>query len=371
MGLVYLINIDDYKRVKVGCSIRDILTTYRRYCTSFGGDVKFVYFNVDNPLEAEHAFKFHFREMNITNELYKKEYFDEYVMFFESLSKQKYKTYTKEDMVKQQPKKEKNIKLVPTQETHKGVIIEENYLENLQQYICPRCHYECGNKNQSHFKRHLERRNACAPIFSSISPENILSDLYNIMDKARQYKCSHCDKAFAHQRSLTFHIKQAHSNQENACSNAETNVTAHNRKFQDVVKETPFIELNSFGQEDISYIYHNQKDIINSLNDNVLLCITDIVREIYIKIPKNTIIKFQREHYPALLQVYENNEWIAKDAYIVVQAILNKIVDILLTISKEDTIRTQLMDIKKLRRGVYAPLRNNIITLFKESSKKS
>jgi hypothetical protein len=84
MGFVYLITSDDLNRVKVGYWNGSLFALHSRYATPLGLDATLYYFAHPQPEWIEDSFIRHFKECNITQELFEKRGLEEYIRFLEN-----------------------------------------------------------------------------------------------------------------------------------------------------------------------------------------------------------------------------------------------------------------------------------------------
>ncbi len=73
-------------------------------------------------------------------------------------------------------------------------------------FKCDRCGKNIKRKNN--FIRHLQRKNICKPIISTITPEELLQK-YNFKKIIKKFQCDYCKKKFSRKNNLRYHQKKS------------------------------------------------------------------------------------------------------------------------------------------------------------------
>ena len=80
------------------------------------------------------------------------------------------------------------------------------YINKSMKRICPRCHYSTNVKTV--FRKHLQRKHPCKPLFSDISIDKIYND-FNMEKRKKKGKpqCQHCSRVLSTNGHLKRHLK--------------------------------------------------------------------------------------------------------------------------------------------------------------------
>jgi hypothetical protein len=194
---------------------------------------------------------------------------------------------------------------------------------------CVRCHYKSDKK--SSYINHLNKKQKCPTTFSSKSIEELIAEL-KVYDK--KHICTHCDKSFSHESTLSTHIAEKHitdnsSNHHNDNSNHHNNTTINN------ITNNITIELRPFGEENIDYILTDNdlmtSYLVSAKGDGII----NMFEKIHMNSqhPENKNITFKSARYPAKSNVYmrlqgKDNppEWTVKHNNEIVILFINNII---------------------------------------------
>jgi len=80
-GYIYFVTSDLLNAVKIGMWRSNISSLYKRYITVYGNNVNIKYFYVDNVRKIEKNIHNYFNSKRITNELFIKDYYDDYINY--------------------------------------------------------------------------------------------------------------------------------------------------------------------------------------------------------------------------------------------------------------------------------------------------
>ena len=81
--MVYIVSSNLLNAVKIGMWRSNIESLYSRYITCYGKNIHIDYFLTNNARKLESKTHEHFNKYQITNELFNKNYYSEYVKFIE------------------------------------------------------------------------------------------------------------------------------------------------------------------------------------------------------------------------------------------------------------------------------------------------
>ena len=81
IGYVYLVTSNILDAVKIGMWRSNISSLYKRYITCYGSDIKIDYCLTLDARKSEKLIHNNFEQYNITNELFNKQYYNDYLNF--------------------------------------------------------------------------------------------------------------------------------------------------------------------------------------------------------------------------------------------------------------------------------------------------
>ena len=84
-GVVYFITCDILNGVKIGFWRSNMNALKARYTTPYGKNCKIIFYKTDNAPELEKDIHYRFSEYRVTNEIFKKENFDDYLNFMKNI----------------------------------------------------------------------------------------------------------------------------------------------------------------------------------------------------------------------------------------------------------------------------------------------
>jgi hypothetical protein len=272
---------------------------------------------------------------------------------------------------------------------------------------CPRCHYSSDKK--SNYINHLNKKNKCPTTFSDKSIEELIGEL-KVYD--RTHTCEHCDKSFSFSSGLSRHMKEAHITITNTTDNSVTNAHNttdnsthtdnshnHSHNIDNSVHTTNnynispniTIELRPFGKERLDYLLENQELMTKFLKSALTTGLPKMFQDIHMNdnVPENQNVKHKSSKYPAKVNVYmkeegmDKAEWVAKHTHDIVEMAIRDMTNYLQkhkndlyneienpTRDDEELFferQEKLCNIRnKEKRGVFAPIRNNIALMLKE-----
>jgi uncharacterized C2H2 Zn-finger protein len=276
-------------------------------------------------------------------------------------------------------------------------------------YECPRCHY--SSENKCHYIKHLRKQKECLPTFSDKPSVQILEELIDEKNSLRAFKCDNCTKSFAQKKNLSKHIKDTHITINNTTNDNSTHTDNHNinnshhndnstvnDNSTHIDNSTHYnispnitIELRPFGKERMDYILENKEIMTKFLMSALTTGLPKMFQNIHMNdnVPENQNVKHKSSKYPAKVNVYmkeegmDKAEWVAKHTSDIVEMAMRDMVNYLhkhkndLYSEIENPSRDdeelfferheKLCNIRnKEKRGVFAPIRNNIALILKE-----
>ena len=289
----------------------------------------------------------------------------------------------------------------------------------MAKYTCERCHYTSDKK--SHLVDHLRRKKQCPNLFSERNTQCILDEIM----QPKKFVCDACNKSFVYSYNLLRHKKdkhetnitniscnssvENHTNSDNTTQhshntnhNQSHNTTNHSNNTTNTTNNTntnchntnsPVINiqtLNVFGNESIDHVIQDPEFLLKCLKAINLNGIPDLIEKIWLNkdVPENQNLKLQREHHPKVMSVYTDETsdtpiWVNKSANEVLETLISKGHDLLvrhndqyLTLSVRPSVDEQetfdlrmnrLSNITSKKRGVYIPIRDNILLKFRTS----
>jgi uncharacterized C2H2 Zn-finger protein len=236
----------------------------------------------------------------------------------------------------------------------------------------------------------------------------ILEELIDEKNSLRAFKCDNCTKSFAQKKNLSKHIKEAHITINNTTDNSVTTTNSHNSTDNSHnhshndnsthnttnnynISPNITIELRPFGKERMDYILENKEVMTKFLMSALTTGLPKMFQDIHMNdnAPENQNVKHKSSKYPSKVNVYmkeegkEKAEWVAKHTHDIVEMAMRDMVNYLhkhkndLYSEIENPSRDdeelfferheKLCNIRnKEKRGVFAPIRNNIALMLKE-----
>lgn len=269
-------------------------------------------------------------------------------------------------------------------------------------YTCERCHYTTTKK--SNIVHHLQKKKPCPSTFSELDASSLLQHLTSA---PKAYRCEHCDKSFGYPSNLQRHINTTHvSLQSNTThtihSNNTTTSTTHNDNNSLNMRDAHHsvinnhspttININVYGKEDLDHVLSDPEFLHKCFKSLKLKGVPDLIEKIHLNdlVPQNHNVKFKREHYPAKMYVLQEKEdgqkpeWVVRCANEVLDELILKGRDIIVKHNQHhlvlsanpssdesayvDQKQQQACDIGNKKRGVYAPIKNDLHNRFKSAS---
>jgi hypothetical protein len=230
MGIVYLVTCPDYDRVKVGYWTAAVETLHSRYSTTLGLDCCITYFEHLEHRKIENEFLRHFVNYNITQEIFMKEYFEEYVSYLTRTCGSNYKEFQKG---RKPPRTVNNSNggnendgavdalkpVVDKKVCHRGPCSTEAH-------ACKRC----GKQFPELYllKKHLHRKHACKPALSNVASEDLLMELQNERNNTASFFCTKCNTGFKSRSGLHYHNLKCSDPNERGEIESNENEAFHN-----------------------------------------------------------------------------------------------------------------------------------------------
>lgn len=197
----------------------------------------------------------------------------------------------------------------------------------MSRFSCPRCGYE--TMHISNFKKHLNLKQLCNPLLADTSLEDLKLKLFNLKSQ-NSFICKFCEGKFASQRTLSFHIKTKHADENNlkhqiklmseeinALKNKVASLESNNKNNTIIINgpvknQNFFLSPNSFLHEDIDYINSDfALKCARQLNNGLI----DFIKTIRFnpEHPENMNVKVHRLKQKTLY-VYKEDRWQICDA---------------------------------------------------------
>ena len=85
-GYIYIVTSELLNFVKIGMWRNSISSLYSRYITYYGNNINIEYFYVNNVRNVEYNTHKYFKNYNISNELFDKKYYDDYIKYLNNIS---------------------------------------------------------------------------------------------------------------------------------------------------------------------------------------------------------------------------------------------------------------------------------------------
>jgi len=85
-GYIYIVTSELLNFVKIGMWRNSISSLYSRYITYYGNNINIQYFYVNNVRNVEYNTHKYFKNYNISNELFDKKYYDDYIKYLNNIS---------------------------------------------------------------------------------------------------------------------------------------------------------------------------------------------------------------------------------------------------------------------------------------------
>jgi hypothetical protein len=225
--------------------------------------------------------------------------------------------------------------------------------------------------------------------------KNILKE-YN----EKPHECDRCHSKFSYQNTLKKHYETCVGDTRKSDSYKITNITndnsvnTNNNTTNNITNNinndnsTNYnITVNNFGSENIDHILADEAFLRRCLLRLKTDGIPNLVERIYLDInkPENNTVLFERERYPGLLLVleqddmYEKNEWNKKSIDTVSHRMIDRGGNIMNGYNERETHpedsdaaaaqscrREQLIDILSHKKGVYGPMKCAIVEKVKK-----
>jgi hypothetical protein len=152
------------------------------------------------------------------------------------------------------------------------------------------------------------------------------------------------------------------------------------------------MNLNFYGNENIDHITSNPEYLLDCLKTVASHGIPDLIEKIHLNkdVPENHNVEFQREHKPSKMKVYKDvngtPEWVVRDGKTVIDELITKGRRIIengnkqhLVLSSNPTLDEKelfdhrfqkLSDVSSKKKGVYCPIRNEVLNKFKNDKQR-
>ena len=224
-------------------------------------------------------------------------------------------------------------------------------------YTCETCGY--SSKLLKNYERHLNRKYKCKPTDSKqvTNPKKTPYSTFHCTEMHIgahfENACIYCGKTFSRPFTLKRHMESSCKKQKCAVTELEsekTKLILENSKLEEKVKQleidlinkpsivnttindtnnqinnqnnTQIININSYGNEDISYITSNQ---VNNYLEAPYTALPNLLKNIHFHPhhPENHNIKITNRREP-YAKVFKDNKWLLKDKNEVIEDIRDK-----------------------------------------------
>jgi hypothetical protein len=259
------------------------------------------------------------------------------------------------------------------------------------EYKCKRCHYIAKQKN--HYKNHLNRKNPCKAIHSTITIKELLDEL----NKPKEgFACNKCNKVFKtrqskyqHQKLCKMDLVVKKQNEENILmilenrikeleENQKTNTHIENQNNIETQNNIVINFTNEITNENKSYLLHNLKRTLEGYGNLNSIEIAEKIPVIMRNLLKNIHFDKDSPKYHNLrlknkddenMNVYENDKWNEVDVKKKINEIILYLCDIISEIGGDndfDVFRNPLNTCSKL-----SELQDKIYDLWYNTKKKT
>jgi hypothetical protein len=190
---------------------------------------------------------------------------------------------------------------------------------------CERCGYETQRK--SDLKKHLRKKMECSPVFSSISPIEIIAKLdKKYEDGIETFDCIHCLKKFNIKSNLSRHLNICKSKPNSDIEMLKIEVKNLKEKLQEhkysKINVTNIINtnINNYGNESLD---HLPNDFLTSCF--MFKNMQSLIENIHFDpdCPQNKNIQLKSLKHK-LVKVYQDEKWNTKPADNVLDELVNK-----------------------------------------------
>lgn len=186
---------------------------------------------------------------------------------------------------------------------------------NMNNYICPRCHYMTMRK--SNILHHIDRKVPCPDTFSS---ESLVDFSQKLKASSETRTCQHCRKTFRSQQYLDQHSDSC------ILSKFQSKLDEQTIEIEKLKSRPPInqinvqITINNFGSEDRSHI---SRDLLQHCIDSMK--VFPLIDHIYFNSdhPENHTMKLKSEKRERLL-ICMNSSWIEVDMKATIDSIMLK-----------------------------------------------
>jgi uncharacterized CHY-type Zn-finger protein len=192
------------------------------------------------------------------------------------------------------------------------------------QYVCQRCGYSTEHKHN--IIRHLKGKKVCKAILSDKSIAEILQEIRAKEYNEITYNCMYCSRRFNNRSSMYRHIKicQSKKKDNTVIQKLSSKVEALEKNLHDIRRNTlipPVVNqhINNYGTETID---HLPIDFLTSCF--ITKDIPNLIKTLHFDhgCPENYNIKL-KSLKRKIINVFENNKWVAKPAGNVLDYLIN------------------------------------------------